>query len=275
MSKNVKATKKVFTVKENPREFAVNPPKAKETNLARLEFNRTAGELVKAGGVLRNQLQDYIKSKGWSEEKEAKYQEIAESLRKKEIKLAKGGIKFSEAKNTAIEMRKLRQELNVLFAERGSSDVITIESQAENARFQRLLTLCLVYNDGEDAGQPVYKTVDDLLNDIENPVVGQASRHLSEILYKVDSDFEHKLPENKFLLEWGLVNENLQLIKDGKLVDEDGRLIDEEGYYVNEANQRVDRDGNILDKFNNVVVPDSSPFLDDDGNPIAPITKSE
>ena len=60
-------------------------------------------------------------------------------------------------------------------------------------------------------------------------------------------DFEKNLPENKWLKNKELVNEDLALVNDeGKRVDLEGRIIDENGYYLDEKGNRVDKQGNPL-----------------------------
>jgi hypothetical protein len=84
----------------------------------------------------------------------------------------------------------------------------------------------------------------------------------------LDSDFEKKLPENKFLLDYKFINDDLRYVNNGgKLVDEDGRLVDENGRYVNEEGKFVDRDGNLVDEKGDYIV-DFSPFTDDEGKPV-------
>jgi hypothetical protein len=51
-------------------------------------------------------------------------------------------------------------------------------------------------------------------------------------------DWEKDLPENKFLVEFNFVNEDLELVnEDGHLVDSQGKLINKDGRYV-------DKEGN-------------------------------
>jgi hypothetical protein len=87
-------------------------------------------------------------------------------------------------------------------------------------------------------------------------------------MYGLDSDFEKKLPENKFLITYKLVNEDLEYVDSkGRPVDEEGRLIDENGRFINEEGKFVDKDGNLVDDKGDYVI-EFKPFLDDEGKPI-------
>jgi len=69
------------------------------------------------------------------------------------------------------------------------------------------------------------------------------------MMYNIDSSFEKNLPENKFLSNFNLINDDLSLIDPNdpdKLIDTEGRRIDEKGYYVDEDGNRTDKDGNPL-----------------------------
>ena len=84
-------------------------------------------------------------------------------------------------------------------------------------------------------------------------------------LYSLDKDFEAKLPENRFLVNKGFVNDDLALVnKDGITVDTQGRRINELGHYINDDGQRTDIDGNLLDEDGNYLP--SVEYVDEDGD---------
>ena len=68
--------------------------------------------------------------------------------------LAKGGIPLSQAKTYAIEMQKLREELKELITEKTTLDAHTAEGQADNAKFNFLVSACVVY---KETNQPFLK----------------------------------------------------------------------------------------------------------------------
>lgn len=265
------------TFKINNQEFLVQSPDAAKNRLAQLEFSRVYGEALRAGAPLRTELYDIMVRRGiWSEEKQKELHELAQAITEAEKKLASGNMKLTEAKELAMKLKFDRVRIQILLTERASSDASTAEGQAENARFQRLLTLCLVYKDGDNDGKSVFKTVDELLNVPEGDLAEAAQQgfdKLSDMVYKVDEKYEQKLPENEFLKEWGWMDDKLRLLnKEGKVVDSLGRLINDEGQLVNENGELIDAKGNRIDKEGNYVV-EKLPFLDDEGNPVTPKPK--
>jgi hypothetical protein len=189
-----------------------------------------------------------------------------------ERKLAKGGISLSIAKDEALKMRKLREELRELIAVKTNLDTHTAEGQADNARFNYLVSACTVYNDSK---KPYFSSYEDYNSKSGTDLVaGLAAQNLAGMLYGLDSDYEEKLPENKFLKQYKFVDDKLRLVnKQGQLVDSEGRLIDEDGRFINEKGEFVDKDGNTVDKKGDYVI-EFSPFLDDDGKPIV-VEKTE
>jgi hypothetical protein len=254
-------------------EYAVLTPNTDHGQQAMNVYNKTLGLALQNGGLLRQRLVGYMREQGlWGDEQDAAQKELGKKLNALELKLAKGGIKLSEARNEALEMRRLRMELRELFAKRNELDTNTVEGQAENARFNALVAQCLVYN---DSGDPVYSSLEAYLNDSASEVAFTGAQTLANMMYEIDKNHEMSLPENKFLKKWKFVDEELRLVNsDGKLVDTEGRLINEDGRFVNEDGKLVDIKGNVVDDDGNYVPEETSPFLDDDGNPVEEETEA-
>ena len=181
---------------------------------------------------------------------------IAENVRK----LAMGGIKLSTARNIAISIRKDRAKQAELLSRRSELDQYTVESQADNARFDYLASVCIV----DEEGKKIFSSLDEYKNKSTEPYVFEAASTLFELISETDKDWEKKLPENKFLLEHNFVNEELRFInKDKKLVDQDGRLINDKGRFINEAGEYVDRSGNRINEDGSPYIESPQPFLED------------
>jgi len=253
----------------NGKEYIVKQPTSKEHKEAQLFYNQTFGDAIKSKAPLRATLNQYMKDQGlWSDEKAKTFLELVEFVSTSEKKLDAGGFKYKEALALAKELKTKRLELQAMLSDRGYSDSNTAEGQAENAKFQKLLVLCLVY---KEDGKPVFPSTDSLLNETDETKLNVASegfKLLGEMLYNLDSSYEHKLAENKFFKKFKLVDDKLRFINSkGELVDEQGRRIDEEGFLINEKNERINASGDKIDSEGNLVV-EQAPFLDDDGNPI-------
>lgn len=263
--------KEVFTIKKDDKDIAlaVKKPTPAEGRKAQQYYNQTFALALTSKGLLRACVESHMREQGlWDDKKEAQQRDFMQKLADMEIKLAGGGIKLTEARKIALQMRETRGKFRELLIDRNQLDVNTVEGQAENARFNALVSLCLVYN---DSGEPYYKSVDDYLERSGEPEAFQAASILGQMLYKLDKNYDNTLPENQFLKKYKFVNEELRLVnKDGKLVDEDGRLIDENGRYITSDGKFVDRQGRPVDEDGNYVVV-SEPFLDDDGSPIVEV----
>ena len=230
-------------------------------------YNQTFGEAVKSGAFLRAGLQKYVRDQGiWGDDKESEHQTLLNTIKENTDKLARGGIKLNEARQLALGVRDAREELRSLVEERTSMNVNTAEGQAENARFNCLVSLCTVDN---ETGEQYFKDTEDYISKSTiDPVAGESASRLARVLYNLDPSYEKNLPENKFLHKWKFVDSELRLInKEEHLVDLDGRLIDEEGRFIDENGDYVDRDGNPVTEEGDLKV-EIQPFLDDDGNPM-------
>jgi hypothetical protein len=236
-------------------------------------YNQAFSDAIKSGSIVRAKLDDLLKDQGlWDDNKEIQFKTLQKQILDNEKKLAKGGIPLNAAKNIALKIYSFRQELRNLISVKTELDTHTAEGQADNARFNYLVSACVVY---KNTSNKYFTNYEDYLNRAGEEVAVTAAQKLASMMYGLDNDFEKKLPENKFLLKYNFVNEDLQLVDDkGRLVDSDGRLIDKNGRFINEDGKFVDQDGNLVDEKGDWLV-DFEPFLDDDGKPIKETEKDE
>lgn len=246
--------------------FLVKMPNLQNQREGQKIYNQAFSDAVKSGSIVRAKLDDLLTEQGlWDDSKQARFLAIQKELNESEKKLAVGGISLKEAKNIAISMKRVRDELRDLISVKTNLDTHTAEGQADNARFNYLVSCCVVYNDNK---KPYFNSYEDYLNRSSDPVGILGAQKLASMLYGLDSDFEKKLPENKFLLEYKFVNDDLRYVNpEGKFVDEDGRLVDINGRYINEEGKFVDREGNLVDEKGDYIV-NFSPFTDEDGKPV-------
>ena len=268
---NNSGLKRTFTV--DGKEYAVYKPNSEQSENGSLEYARVFSKAVKSGALLRETIEGYMREQGiWDNEKDLQYVNLLESINKAEKSLKKGGIKLSEAKDIAFKMKNDRFMLQNLIAEKNSLDTNTAQGQAETARFNYLLVKCLVYNDD---GNPVYKDRDDYLRNEESEVAQRSAAIFANMWYGLEEDYDKTLPENKFLKQWDVVDEELRLLNDeGELIDPYGRRVNEDGRFIDEDGNFIDVDGDPLNKegdydFGKVV------FLDDDGKPLGEEKESD
>jgi hypothetical protein len=243
-------------------------PSLNDQREAQKIYNQAFTDAIKSKSVVRAKLDDLLKDQGlWNDEKQAKFTELQKELLEGEKKLAKGGISLREARELALRMKKLREDIRDLISVRTSLDNHSAEGQADNARFNYLVSVCVVYKDTNDK---YFNNLEDYLNRADDPVAMLGAQNLANMLYGLDNDFEKNLPENKFLHKYKFVNSELRLIdKKGRLIDADGRLVDDRGRYIDEEGNFVDRFGNKMSETGEYIV-DAQPFFDDDGKPVIP-----
>lgn len=259
---------KTFTVNVDDKdiELLLRSPSLNDQKEATKYYNQAFNEALKAKAIVRAKLDDLLLEQGlWDDHKQRQFTELQNNLLEGERRLAKGGISLNEAKTIALNMKKNRDKLRDLIAVKTNLDTHTAEGQADNARFNYLVFACTVYANNNER---YFKSYEDYINRAAEPAAIIAAQNLASMIYGLDSNYEEKLPENKFLLDYKFVDDKLRLVnKDGKLVDEKGRLIDDFGRFVDEDGNYVDKDGNKVDAEGDYIV-EFKPFTDDNGNPV-------
>lgn len=247
-------------------EFVVKSPTLQNQRDAQKAYNQAFTDAVRSKCIVRAKLDDLLKEQGlWNETKQALFNSLQKELADGEKRLAKGGFSLSEAKKLALRMRVVRDDIKELISVRTSLDNHSAEGQADNARFNFLVSTCVVYKEND---QPYFSSMEDYLNRADDQVAILGAQNLANMLYGLDNDFEKNLPENKFLSKFKFVDDKLRLVnKDGHLVNEDGKLIDEFGRFVDAEGNYVDKDGNRVDATGEYII-ETQPFLDDEGNPV-------
>lgn len=254
--------------------FAVKIPDFKILSEANKIRSKVFNESLQSGDLLRDQVDDELRKRGlWNDQRQQEYDTLRKEILDREYRLNKGGIKLSDARLLAIEMKEKRERMVEMLSSRSELDNKTCEGKADNERFNFLFANCLVYNDDELT--PYYPNgLEEYLLDLNNPV---AVRGASEFYYLITGteNLDDKLPENVFLKQYKFVDESYRLVEKatGRLIDADGRYVDEYGNYI-EYNKDgtyyyVDLNGHKLDEeTGSYVIDERKPFLDDDGNPV-------
>tara|TARA_R110000803_G_scaffold58090_1_gene116303 strand:+ start:6559 stop:7470 length:912 start_codon:yes stop_codon:yes gene_type:complete len=260
------------TVKENGKdqnevEFAVVEPSLEDHRKARMVYNTAFGQASKSGAPLREKLDDLLKEQGlFNENLDAEVEVLQRNLIAQEQKLVSGGISLEQGKDLAISIAKLRIEMGKKLAPRQSLDINSAQGQAENEQFNCLVSLCLVYNDTK---KPRYDSLEDYLNGSKDEEAFSGAQALANRLYGVDKDFEKGLTENRFLRQFGFMNEEGALTdREGNLILEDGTRYTESGDYINDDGEKVDRYGNRLTESGDYFVQ-ATPFTDENGKPVS------
>ena len=229
-------------------------------------------EAFKEGVLTRKEVKSLMRERDiWNDKKETKEKELTEEIIDLERKLYRGvgkkKPKVSEGRKLAIEMKEKRLELRDLIAERISMDENTAEALAENARFDYLVSCSSFYSENDE---PVFENYEDFNERSSSDLASSCASLLAKMMYNLDSDFEKQLPENRFLKQFGLINDDGNLVdpkNNDILIDSEGRVINELGQYVDNEGNRIDVDGVPVDEeglyklvdYDNDLAPQKSP----------------
>lgn len=248
-------------------ELSIVSPSLKDQKEAGKIYNNAFSEALKSRAVVRARLDDLLIDQGlWDDVKQQKFDTLQKEILEGEKRLAKGGISLKEAREVALQMKNVREEIRDLISVKTNLDTHTAEGQADNAKFNYLVYACTVY---KGTNNKYFKSYEDYIERSGEAPSILAAQKLANMIYGLEEDYESKLPENKFLKQYKFVDEQLRLVnKEGKLIDEKGRLVDDRGRLINENGDLIDRFGNVLTEDGDYDV-EFSPFLDDEGNPVS------
>lgn len=262
----MKVTEFTYQVNNEDKKFCVVSPSSENQKEANKVYNSAFSDAIKSKALVRAKLDDVLVEQGlWDDKKQKDFNDLQNAILEGEQTLAKGGIQLEKAKEVALQMKKNRSTLRELIAVKTGLDTHTAEGQADNARFNYLVSACLVYSDTKET---YFKGYQDYTNRSSESISVLAAQHLASMIYGLDSDYEEKLPENKFLTKYKFIDSKLRLVnKQGKLIDEKGRLVDENNRFIDENGEFVDKNGNPVTEKGDYVV-EFQPFLDDSGAPI-------
>ena len=189
-----------------PVKVIVRSPTVDDYKDSQLEYNKAFRDALDSGALLRQRLTDYMREQGiWNDEKQKQSDEYVESIRNMEERLRAGGIRLSEAKDVALKLRVTRAEFQLFLAEKNSLDSSSAEGQADNARFNKLVRLCVLdektklpffKRDSKKAEEEAYNASS------SEPWLIEASSELANMLYGLDPNYNENLEENKFLKEF-------------------------------------------------------------------------
>lgn len=245
-----KRNKIVFkaTIDGEEKDVAVIRPNPTENQAAMRIYNKTVAESLRDGCLLKDAMENYVREQGiWGDEQEAELKKVLEETNALESKLLSGKMKKSEGRDIALKLRDLRVRLRVILAPKTDAESNTVQSHAEQAKLDYLVSVCTVY---DDTGEKVFTSLEDYKERAESDEdwVWRCGAELSSIIYNLDPDYEKGLIENKFLKKFNFVDDKYRLVDEkGHLVARNGRKIDDEGFYVNDEGKRVDINGKLVE----------------------------
>lgn len=241
------------------KKYIIKKPNYKDLTNAQIHAGQVFNQAREGHCILRDNLQEYSREQGlWNDDKEAELLSITLGINHIITELKKGKTgeykTMSQARRAALEVRSLRIDQLRLIHEQKKLDAFTAEAQAENARFDYLVSACILNEDNSKA----FSSLDDYMEKSGEEWARRCAEELTYFLYpNVDRNWEDKFPENRFLKKNKFVDEKGRLVnKDGKLVDENFRLINDQGQWINEdgkivnsKGEKIDEDGDVISSY--------------------------
>lgn len=205
---------------------------------------------IEDGAILKKSLDDHMRRQGlWDDKKQTEYTDLIKRSADIEYRIKSGQYtKASDLKQKAIELRQIRNEISNLLSVRNSLDANTAEGQADNARFNFLVSK-LVYDYATQ--KPVFSSLSDYEERGSTALAIECAGKFASYMYGIEENFEETLIENKLLRKLNLLD------KEGNLINRDGHRVDYEGNLLDESGSRIDAEGNRIDINNNPILDDS------------------
>lgn len=258
-----------------PWQLAVIRPTNRVNQEANMAYNLKMASLIRSGSqnnsnrlLLRAELEEYLNKMGiWTLQDALDVEKLALEIRAHELMLKKGGIKLSEGRSLALQMAEKRQLIMEKHAKRQQFDSATVESQAENFRFEFLLVKCLV---SVDTGIPILKNHNEYIERQDEAALIDGAKILANMIYGLDINIHDNMFEMKWLKDAQMIDDDGRYVRaDGNMTDRDGRLVNKDGRYITKDGQMVDTFGRPVDEHGNLLVDISEPFIDDEtGKPV-------
>lgn len=251
-------------------QLAVIQPINKTNQEANMAYNLKMAELIRKGSqnntqrlLLRAELDEYLAKMGvWTLQDGIDVEKLALEIRAHELMLKKGGMKISEGRALALQMAERRQLIMEKYAKRQQFDSATVESQAENFRFEYLMVKCLVF---ADTGLPFLKNHGEYVDRQDETAIIDGAKTLANMVYGLETNIHKNMFEMQWLKDAGMIDDNGRYTRpDGTLTDQSGRLVDKNGRYINNEGQMVDTFGRPVDERGNLLIDVSKPFIDDE-----------
>jgi hypothetical protein len=196
MSKKKKESFEV-TVDDKVIRLAVERPSQLKQMEAQKIFNKVYRDAIESDAILRANIYPILKARDlWDEEKDEEKARLEKSLPEAIKKLSSPELDVESGIKLANEIKRDRARLRELNVPYNQMDIYTAEQQADNARFNKLVSICTVY---DDSGKNYFESFDDYMERSDEEEARQAATKLMQLQFNLDDFSDDNLPENKYL----------------------------------------------------------------------------
>jgi hypothetical protein len=218
--------------------------------------NKAFQQAIEDGALLTAEVNKLLEARLSLEEDKEKLDVLRETLKTKESVLLSGkdnGKRLSklEGRAVALEILKLRNQIDLLNSNRDSLYNRTAESLSESERINYLI-FATIYN--LETNRTFFKSYEDYLDNSDTELVADSKNYFFKFQFNHDVR-ENENSEIKFLRKYNFIDQLGRLIDSkGRLCDENFRLVDEKGRYINENGEFINIYGHKVDENGNLII---------------------
>lgn len=205
---------KIMTTTTSKREIIISEPtpaqdkKAREIYITRyneLRLNKNLGYVPKA------KILELMRELGeWDDSKDKQLADLRAELSNALTPLRNGGISLQDAKDLAAKAQIIRSRIGSLNMHiTDFENQFSYESHADDAKYQYLLYTCSRYKDDDSL---VFETLSDYENCANKDLINEAGKALNLMLYGDIKEMYRDITENKFLIEYGFMTTDFDII---------------------------------------------------------------
>lgn len=234
----------------NGEEYFIKNPDSKVLSKSQSVYTKAFRKACDDGAILKQSLEKHMRDQGlWDDATQEKYEVLLKESADIEFRVKNKEYKQkSVLLEKALRLKEIREDISELLSVRNSMDSLTAEGQADQERFNYLVSACSY---SYKTQSPIFISMDDYIEKSGDDLGLECAKKFASFMYGVDENYEDTLVENRLLKKLQAVDEKGFLLNaKGERVDSDGNLLDEFG-------ARIDQDGNRIDINNNPIIDDS------------------
>lgn len=224
--------------------LAIVEPTKIVLNEADLKYAATVSKAIREGVMTMAECRAFVA------EHNKFTKEDAQKIEEKRNEIAKNEAKLANCENKengvaiAKKIQELRREIMVINERVNSFIRNSAEALAENIRDDYITSQCTVY---EETGKKYFSDYNDYLDKAATLSACYAKTNVVGYINGIEENFIMNLPENKYLVQNGVIDKN------GVEIDNETGMKKDPvtGNFLNDNGEFIDKDGNLVDEFGN------------------------
>jgi hypothetical protein len=204
----------------NPIKLYLKPPDYEITRLCDIEFKKAWTFCFQEGVKTHAKLEQMFRDSGdWTDEHNRQLNELNVTIAVKTVLLEKFKKQNNQASNDlALEIMELRNKAMRLSQLKQQPYQYSCEHAAQEIRMEAYISYATVYYDDQD--KRYFTNYKDFTERREEQAALDIYNVYLQIILKENTEYIQNLPENKYLMEAGVLDENMKPIRKKNVVKE-------------------------------------------------------